>query len=551
MGTVKRKEACESCIKHGGDTSQDNRVVYDDDSYYCFACGDFGNTKPMKNQSLLKDGEFEDLKDRGLSKQTCEKYNISQAKFRDELVHIFPVFNKNEQVKQKIRNVNEKKFTQVGDTANNNLFGQHLFNPSENIHIVVTEGEFDAAAVHQSTQFPAVSVFRGAGGALKEVQANFEWLNSWKHVVFCFDSDEPGRKAASECAELFEPGKARIASLPLKDANEMLLAGRTEELKKCIWNASITKPDTIVFPDEIKLEAMEKPKLGISWPWPTLTKVTYGYRQGELYHVFGGTGTGKTEYTEEIIQWLIAQNIHCGIFTIEQRPADRLRRMVSKRLNKRLYLPGTDWGDMALVEKEIDYLSDKVAFYDPGSGSLSIDKIMINMRYLNKTYKTQFFVLDNLKALSTNPVIDGKHVSDFIYMSHVVSKMFLLSRELNVTILLINHVRKNDISVSAKVSSYDDYSGWNPAEAINAEGLTWETGRVPNVGDIYGGGNINDLVDFTIALSRNTVSPDPLTKRTMYAKVLKSRLDSRYTGTVFKLLYDYETGRLLEEINNG
>ena len=53
-----------------------------------------------------------------------------------------------------------------------------------------------------------------------------EWLEGFETVVFMFDEDEPGRKAAQACAQLLTPGKAKIASLPLKDANEMLLANR-------------------------------------------------------------------------------------------------------------------------------------------------------------------------------------------------------------------------------------------------------------------------------------------------------------------------------------
>ena len=44
------------------------------------------------------------------------------------------------------------------------------------------------------------------------------------------DNDEHGQAAAVECAQILSPGKAKIATLPLKDASDMLQAGREEEL---------------------------------------------------------------------------------------------------------------------------------------------------------------------------------------------------------------------------------------------------------------------------------------------------------------------------------
>ncbi len=552
MGTVSHREQCENCRSMGNDKSGDNRVVYQDGGYTCRACGDCKPGNRMSEKKITKmitDGICEELVERGLKKSTLEKYGVTVAKDRDGTeVIVFPVFKDGVLVKQKIRNRYEKKYTQLGDQSITRLFGQNVFSPSKNVPVIVLEGEFDPLAAHQATTYPAVTGVKGAGGLYKELEANLEWLSGFKHVVLCFDNDEPGRKAANECTTLFEPGFVRVAFLPLKDANDMVLAGREDEFKKCIWNASIIKPDTVVNPADVKELALVKPTFGIDWPWPSLTKITYGLRFGELIQLFGPTGSGKTEITEEIIQCMMAQNVHCGVFSFEQQPEDRLRRMTGKLVNKRLHLPGTDWGDMALIEEKMDWLDGKVSFYDTASGGLSVEKIMINMRYLNKANGTRFFVIDNLKALSVNPYIDGKAVADYTYMSHVVSKMFLLSRELKVTILLINHVRKSDISVSAKVSSYDAKNEWDASEAVNVEGLTWESGRMPGVGDMYGGGNINDLVDYTIAISRNSVSPNPLTKRKIIAKILKSRLDSKYTGYKFDLYYDYETGRLTEGV---
>lgn len=544
---VLRREECTNCVK---DYNKDNRVVYSDGGYYCYACND---CKPGKGKAMSKEitdllpVQIEAVPERGLTLATCQKYGIgtSTNKYGED-VYVFPVYEGNKAIKQKIRSKAEKKFTQVGDLSNERLFGQHLFSPSKNVPIIITEGEWDAASAFQMTTYPAVSGVKGAQGLHKELAANMEWLAGWKHVVLCLDTDEAGQKAASQCAELFEPGTVRIAHLPLKDCSDMLQAGRVDEVKKAIWNAAVLKPDTIVGIMDIIEEALVVPKLGIPYPWPSLTKITYGYRFGELLHVFGPTGCGKTEFIAQIVENMLSQGINGGLFSLEERAADKLRRMAGKKLNCRLHIPGEPWPEESVVREAMMSYNDRVHIYDSSSGVLTLSKIAINMRYMAKVFNTRLFVLDNLKALAANAVIDGKVVPDYMFMSHVVSQLFLLTRELNATIILVNHVKKKDVSISAKVSSYDMQNGWDVADALNAEGTTWETGMMPNANDIYGGGNINDLVDYTIALTRNTVSSNPLTKRTLRAKILKSRLDSRYTGYTWDMLYDYTNGQLEE-----
>ena len=40
MGKIVKHEACEKCREEGRDRTGDNRAVYADGGYFCFACGD-------------------------------------------------------------------------------------------------------------------------------------------------------------------------------------------------------------------------------------------------------------------------------------------------------------------------------------------------------------------------------------------------------------------------------------------------------------------------------------------------------------------------------
>ena len=61
----------------------------------------------------------------------------------------------------------------------------------------------------------------------KAIKANWDYINGFEEVILMFDMDEAGQKAAQTVAELLPVGKAKIASLPCKDANDCLIKGKS------------------------------------------------------------------------------------------------------------------------------------------------------------------------------------------------------------------------------------------------------------------------------------------------------------------------------------
>ena len=141
----------------------------------------------------------------------------------------------------------------TGDLSKAGLFGQQLWSPGD--RLVITEGEIDCLSYAQVTglTWQVVSVPNGASGALKTIRKQIHWIEQFKEIVFLFDQDEPGIKAARECAAILRPGIAKIAKLPLKDPNEMIMAGRDGELKSAIYSAQPYRPDGIVSGEDINL----------------------------------------------------------------------------------------------------------------------------------------------------------------------------------------------------------------------------------------------------------------------------------------------------------
>ena len=556
------KKPCPQCRKTGNDATGNNLSTYED-GVYCWACGFTENTKRKQQMAELVAGNQVELADRGISLETVQKYNVRTCQYTgfiagsevsNELTRIFPIYEFGKVVKQKLKVHLQKKLqTQKGVTDCVSLFGQNCFSPNPKIPVIVTEGEEDALSMFQMSNLPSVSVTRGANGAAKEIAANLEWLGGFKEVLLCFDNDEAGKAAIDECVKLFEPGAVKVVTLPLKDANEMLLADRAEEIKKCLWNAEILRPKTIVFPRDIREKVLQQPQWGSPWPWQSMTKATYGMRMGEVYLLAAATSQGKTEVIREIITMLLDNGIKIGLFSFEQQPAQTMQRFIGASINKRLHLPGCDSWDVDIITSKLDAIGDTIALYQPESGNISLDGIITNIRFLNKCYGMTFFVIDNLKALSTSAFIDGKRVPMHEYASHCMSSFVTLAKQLNINLFVVNHLSADKISLQAYVSTspknpqeYDSSTAGETNKRINKPGLTWDSGRVPSIENIFGGGAIKDLADYIMVLSRNRMSQDPEEHRTTNVKFLKTRMDSQYEGFTFQLKYNYSTGRLVE-----
>ena len=209
--------------------SKDNLAVYTDHAY-CFGCGHYEGkrgekmTQPKKGGML--DVEYRPLLKRHLKEDTCKKWGYGVGTYQGQPVQVASYRDtEGKLVAQKVR-LPGKKFTILGDSRKlpTMLYGRHLWQDGGKM-IVVTEGEVDALSVNQAQglKWPCVSVPNGAAAAPKAVAANLEYLESFGTVIFLLDQDEPGQTAAIACAELLTPGKAKIAAIPRKDANEMLV----------------------------------------------------------------------------------------------------------------------------------------------------------------------------------------------------------------------------------------------------------------------------------------------------------------------------------------
>lgn len=471
------------------------------------------------SKDLIEGGEYKYLKARKLTEETCRKFGYRVVKRSSGMIQVADFRDRNGDIIANHIRTKDKDFPWKGDKKKATLFGQHLW-PDQGRKVVITEGEIDAMTVSQiqNHKWPVVSIKSGASGAKADIKEQIDWLEKYEEVIFMFDNDEPGREAAKECAHMMSPGKAKIATLDLKDANEMLLAGRSQEVIKAIWDAKTYRPDFLIDPDELWEEMAKVIEEGYSLPWPGVSDATNGIRFSEVWTLLAGSGMGKTEVFKELAYYMATEHgLKSACIFLEDSPGKTALAIAGKHVNKRLHDPKGDWTE---EEKQRGFdevvRSGKVLIHNH-EGNSDFEEILSAMKYFVVAQDCKFIFLDHITAMAEGKGSDN--VNSYIHL--IMEELNKFVQRYNVSIFLISHIKKSDKK---------------PAE---------EGGRV-TADMAYGSGAIKQRSNFIFALER-----DQQAERTGHIDInhfrcLKDRNLGEAAGQVFLLAYDHRTGRLTE-----
>lgn len=522
---VVTRTACPDCQAQGGDLKGDNLIIYADGHAHCFACGAHYNggvqeaaVKNVKKAGLIPYDNllFRELGKRNITQITTEHFGYGIARVNGKTAQVAPYYDQSGNlVAQHIRFA-DKTFIWKGDSKDVQLFGQHLWRNSGRM-VVVTEGEIDALSVSQlqGNKWPVVSVPGGAQGAKKAIQRNLEWLERFQTVVLCFDMDEPGQKAARECAALFSPGKARISRLPLKDANDMLVAGRGDELINALWGAKEFRPDGIVNGADLWDIVKNPPTPGYSLPYPKLSNLIQGVRKGELLLFTAGSGIGKSTVVHEIAYHLMMEHGQSlGILALEESLKRAGERYLSIYLNTPLHISHEGVSEEQLREAfNATCGNGRFWLYDH-FGSTEVENLLSKIRYLIVGCGCDFIVLDHISIAVSG--LDEVEESERKTIDRLMTALRSLVQETGAGILAVVHLRRP------------------------GQGKSYNEGRQVSLTDLRGSGSLEQLSDIVIAFERNQQGSQP---NLLTSRVLKNR-PIGFTGKADMLFYTNETGRL-------
>ena len=518
--TFVRHEPCPAC------GSSDALSRYSDNHAVCFSCdhyihGDGSIPNPNKTKNIRPiemTGSITAIQDRRISQATAKHYGVSCETGADGSItkHHYPYFKGTDIVGSKVRTVATKEFYSTGDLGQAGLFGQQAFN-SGGKYITVTEGEIDAMAAYEMNGgFPAVSIRSGASSAVKDVKASLEYLESFEQVVICFDNDEAGKKASEAVLSLFSPRKAKVASLPLKDAGDMLKANRIKEYTKCWWSAEAYKPEGVVsLGDASVWDKFVTRGTEEVTPLPASfgslnAMMNGGIAAGEVTVIGALTSIGKTTMVYNLVHGMYMESSKkIGCVFLEACVGETVEKLLSTYM-------GSNIADIPVADRDYDlynkkYLemaeSDKLHILDH-QGALEADELFSKMQYLVKGLDCEVIILDPLQAAvmsNDNGVIDG-----------FMDKCLKLAKNTGVSIIIVSHMRKPNAKDPHDIGEYD----------------------------LKGSGSINQIAFNTILLSRDKMTDDDYARNCTKIQLVKCRRTGR-TGVAGWLYYENTTSRLV------
>ncbi|UCR91181.1 DNA primase/helicase-like protein [Ralstonia phage RpT1] len=524
-----RHVPCDEC------GSSDANSLYTDGHQYCFACetyvpgegqdlpeGKKGRSQRAEGVLTMREanGQFKALQARGITEETCRKFGYWVGKVKGEMVQVADYRDvTGVVVGQKLRD-KDKNFNCTGKVARGHLWGSHLWSGKGKM-IVITEGEIDCLSVSQlqGNKWPVVSLPTGAKAAAKTCAENYEFLDGYDQIILMFDNDEPGQAAMAEASEVLPAGKVFIAKLPLKDANECLLAGKGQDVINAIWNASPYRPDGVVAArdliDRIKARAVVE---GIKFPLgETLNQMTLGVREGEVVMLTSGSGMGKSSFARECAYgWGRSMGFKMGMAFIEESVEETCLDIAGLHLNKRI----RQFPDAVPVAERDEALNilfnnDTYHLYDH-FGSAGEDSLLNKLRFMITVLGCQFIILDHLSI-----VVSGMDESEDERktIDRLMTKLKTLAKTTGGRFIVISHLKRKD----SKSKSHEE-------------------GGTVSLSELRGSGAIAQLSDTVIAFERDQQGDDP---NLVTIRILKCRFTGD-TGVAGFLRFDKQTGRLVD-----
>lgn len=532
------KERCPECASQGKDTSADNLVRYPDGGAHCFACGYhlFGDgegavTAPVKDETTdfrAIRGQAMALPHRKINEDICSLYGYHIAKVKDSIVEVANYYRDGVLIGQKIR-LPDKRFFSNGNMKNAPLFGQHKWRHG-GLRIVVTEGEIDCLSVAQllKGKWPVVSLPNGASGAVQTFKNELEFLSSYDSVILCFDMDGPGQEAALGCAKLLPPGKAKIVSLPRKDANEMLKHNESAALSTALWEAKTYRPDGIVHVSEV----IERPATELRiypYPWEPLNKMLYGQHGGSITMYTSGTGMGKSTFIRELAYNHLISGRKVGMIMLEEDPSETMndmiglelklpvrRLMAARKLNEAMVKQGLPPVEFDLIDTLTDEMYEEAKnsigerglyLYDHRGENLA-DELVAKIEYMAVSLGCDVVVLDHISV--------------------VVSMMEGGNERQDIDVLM-----KDLRSVVSRTGIHLDCV----TQLRKADGKPYEEGGRITSQDLRGSASLSSVPNTIIAIERNQQHPDKSLAHTMLVRVLKDRFSGN-TGVAMAAKYN-------------
>ncbi len=466
---------CVEKLKHSCGSYALQVFQKDDGSYdgFCFACGK-AEPNPYKDKpegykpqvvfkspaqveeeiKEIREYKTVNLPDRKLKKEYLEYFDIKIGLSEEDGVtphsHYYPYYRQGELVGYKVRIIDNKKMFAIGSTKDVSLFGWKQATDAGGKKLFITEGELDAVALFQimkehnkGNQYadlnPAVvSLPHGAGTAAKQLSKFLpEIRKHFKEIILVFDNDQPGKEAVEASLKIIPD--ALVASLPEKDANDCLIAGKSKACyNACQFNAQKPKNTRLVSGDDLHETAKEPPVWGVSWPWKHITEATRGIRTGETIYIGAGQKQGKSEVVNTLTAHFIRE-YGWKVFLVKPEENNKKSyKLVAGKLAGKIFHDPKIAFDMEAYEKAGETLK----------GHLTLLNLYQHVGW--ETLKTDIrqAAADGCKAIMIDPITNLTNGMDAasanVKLQEIAQELSAMALDLDVVIFIFCHLRNPD-----------------------------------------------------------------------------------------------------------
>lgn len=458
---------------------------------FCFSCntfvadpyGDKRNIKDVKIKEPKSDEEVQqeldeittypvlDIPSRKLRAADLEEFGVkvslSEQDGKTPTAMYYPITKDSVVTGYFVKTVGQPKnyIWSIGSVKGGEPFGWAQAKRSGAYRLVITEGFNDAISVNKLCKMygkedyqPAVISILNGVNSVKGLLPIADYIKThFKEIILCFDMDEPGQKAVQEAMLIFP--RAKVVTLPEKDANDCLMRGSGKAAYKAIaFDAGIPKNTRIVAGDSLHEAAREPTPYGeLTWPYPTLNKLTRGIRYGET--IYGGAGVkmGKSELLNDIAAHFI--KVH-GITVFLAKPEEANKKTYKLICNK---MVGNVFHD---PDVPFDYEA-----YDRAGEMLKGKLLMLDLyQHMGwESLKRDIISAVNMgaKAVFIDPITNltnGTNSADAnSELSGIAQDLAAMAHDLNIVIFIFCHLKAPDgnITKDARLKKYKDgiYAG--------------------------------------------------------------------------------------------
>ena len=457
------------------DCGSSDAFNWNDDGYgFCHSCGESYPNKhrlpvfdwakqsyPLKRREnvMMKEVKgvtYDDI--RGIDPEVCKLYGI-QIQTDADGKPVRYAYKYPHTVKYRAFDDKSKTWIKDRGVGMNHLFGPE-FNSNSSNKLYVTEGEFDAASLYQILgQKFFVKSLPSASIGEKFIKQNYNYLNSFKEIIYAGELDDAGRRSAERLYESFPTKLYYVPMSKYKDANEFLMAGDGEELKWTALKPQRYSPDNFFCSDEEVAQAIrtENPYDYTPTGHTGLDDKIRGIVKGGLTFLKAPRGTGKTEVIRYFETGLLKNpDTRIALLHMEEMRSTTYRAMATYNLGVNVRTKD-DAQENNVSEEDVVKAAleatqgERTIVFEMRSHDDPL-KLLEYTRLASTVYGAEYIFVDHVQRLAylSQTGVDGATS----VLTSLGARMAQLSKELNIGVVFISQV--NDDGRTKYASSLEE-----------------------------------------------------------------------------------------------